>query len=548
MDSKTDKARRRTAQQQPQEAISKTKIQNEQKISSDNLVQPKLVKQTDNNGSNSKLIAKNFVILLLVLILVITYLMYKPRQSSVVESHLDQLNVLVNKSPIAFRNVAIGYNSCLDLIVNGLSVISGLGSPQPPNSGRLHDKISSSTHLLETFAHVFTHGSAAERFIENLTLCDIVTKASESVQDKQWSIGGNAALMGIKFARTGAQVLLGGAVGKHTKPLLPPNFKISKLGEEAKDEIHIIMEFHKGASWGSLQSPRANRLIVHCDYTNSRLGVVEEFHSSMKQFDADLVVIAGLHLLEGEKKEFRTQRLKTVVNQITASVIPYNVPLHFELASVADLEFMRELADTILPHVSSMGLNEQELGSLVVSIESPNDEKAKESSKKEFTDPSVHTVVNSLITVFNHVERQLKSNNKDNNKNRIPFGRIHFHSLRYHIVAIKNREEGGWEQGAASVAAGSLTASLQACEFPYGRLDPLEHFSILFDSWKELSEISRKTVDNSDGITIPFVNWTSQGITFYFAPVAVCKKPKKTVGLGDAISASGLMYHTYSHH
>jgi len=34
-------------------------------------------------------------------------------------------------------------------------------------------------------------------------------------------------------------------------------------------------------------------------------------------------------------------------------------------------------------------------------------------------------------------------------------------------------------------------------------------------------------------------------MNFWIAPVMVCKNPVMTVGLGDAISTMGLMYHTF---
>ncbi len=37
--------------------------------------------------------------------------------------------------------------------------------------------------------------------------------------------------------------------------------------------------------------------------------------------------------------------------------------------------------------------------------------------------------------------------------------------------------------------------------------------------------------------------WEEDNIEFYLAPVLVCRKPVRTVGLGDAISAVGLVYH-----
>jgi ADP-dependent glucokinase len=36
--------------------------------------------------------------------------------------------------------------------------------------------------------------------------------------------------------------------------------------------------------------------------------------------------------------------------------------------------------------------------------------------------------------------------------------------------------------------------------------------------------------------------WTIGEYYFVFSPVLVCRQPVKTVGLGDAISATGLMY------
>jgi len=43
----------------------------------------------------------------------------------------------------------------------------------------------------------------------------------------------------------------------------------------------------------------------------------------------------------------------------------------------------------------------------------------------------------------------------------------------------------------------------------------------------------------------PVVVWTEDNIEFNLSPVLVCRKPMKTVGLGDAISAVGLLYQDY---
>ncbi len=39
---------------------------------------------------------------------------------------------------------------------------------------------------------------------------------------------------------------------------------------------------------------------------------------------------------------------------------------------------------------------------------------------------------------------------------------------------------------------------------------------------------------------------SNDNIKLYICPVLVCKRPLKTVGLGDAISASGLLYNVFN--
>ena len=48
----------------------------------------------------------------------------------------------------------------------------------------------------------------------------------------------------------------------------------------------------------------------------------------------------------------------------------------------------------------------------------------------------------------------------------------------------------------------------------------------------------RLTLDPADPVTV----WGRGNVTFHLSPVLVCKQPLRTVGLGDAISAEGLVY------
>jgi ADP-dependent glucokinase len=100
--------------------------------------------------------------------------------------------------------------------------------------------------------------------------------------------------------------------------------------------------------------------------------------------------------------------------------------------------------------------------------------------------------------------------------------RIHFHSLEFHIIAVMSDRQFSWsaEKATGAVAAGSLAASLQACNSELNSLTSELHFA------------TDKVVNR----------WQQEGIQFALAAVLVCKKPLKTVGLGDIISATGLLY------
>ncbi|NXY91811.1 ADPGK glucokinase, partial [Alcedo cyanopectus] len=113
--------------------------------------------------------------------------------------------------------------------------------------------------------------------------------------------------------------------------------------------------------------------------------------------------------------------------------------------------------------------------------------------------------------------------------------RIHFHTLAYHILATV---DGHWGNQEAAVAAGARAAGAQACAtdtIDASRVflkAPLEFLT------SQLEEPSKVSLDPDE----PVVRWHRGGISFHFTPVLVCKDPVRTVGLGDAISAEGLLY------
>ena len=287
--------------------------------------------------------------------------------------------------------------------------------------------------------HILTvKGSAGERYVVDKDIFESIVESALSLpeESKHWHIGGNAALMANRFTKEKCKgVFLGGIVSEELAKLLPSNIEVppKESNEDSLnkyDQIHLIMEYEKGSSWGNLTSPRANRFIVVRDIPNGQIQSLVPFHKSLATFQPNLVIISGLHLLEGQPNEYRQNRLKDVAEQLTASDMS-PAPIHIELASVGEIEYMKQLATLIVPTVDSLGLNEQELGSIYLALG------GTEFTRDHFKDPLVSTVVKALRLVYREIEKMPHISRK--------LTRIHFHCLTFHLILqVKNSN---WNNG-----------------------------------------------------------------------------------------------------
>ncbi|XP_054387618.2 ADP-dependent glucokinase isoform X4 [Pongo abelii] len=251
------------------------------------------------------------------------------------------------------------------------------------------------------------------------------------------------------------------------------------------------------------------------------MNMLEVFVSSLEEFQPDLVVLSGLHMMEGQSKELQRKRLLEVVTSI--SDIPAGIPVHLELASMTNRELMSSIVhQQVFPAVTSFGLNEQELLFLTQSASGPH------SSLSSWNGvPDVGMVSDILFWILKEHGRS-KSRVSD-------LTRIHFHTLVYHILATV---DGHWANQLAAVAAGARVAGTQACA-----TETIDTSRVSLRAPQEFmtshSEAGSRIVLNPNK---PVVEWHREGISFHFTPVLVCRDPIRTVGLGDAISAEGLFY------
>jgi ADP-dependent glucokinase len=520
------------------------------------------------------------------------YLAYQQPQTLTAASVYERFKAILSADPnsaqVHYPLVGVGYNTGSDLVVRAISVLNQL-ELRPSQDSKSVESVSSLEDLSDLVSHFMSQGSAAERVIVNLDLCARIVNAARATEgtkkphvtlvEKQhfcelpdWLtatfelllgreiIGGNAALIALRMAdRT--KVLLAGSLDKTVKAQLHPNVSLLE-GQQAPNpmEVHLILEYAKGEKWGHIIAPRANRVILHCDRTNAELKTMKSFHqlvnlkpqprnrvgkasknpsadnvnqgSSSTSNPVDLLVLSGFHLLDQEAPAIQHQKLRELLHVIDPTKeLDASIPVHLELASVGNLAYIAELGKTVVPNVNSLGLNEQELGFLYFAlIHAKSDYKssaehtlaASEYVHREFSDPSPNLVLEALSHLFS-----------------LPFARpqrrldrIHFHSLKFHVIATRKSSQ--WQDSTYGAILGSIAATVNACAFNRHNPFDISRVDFLADS-KTSSLFSQKPLHVSH----------KGDIAFSIVPVLVCKDPRATVGLGDAISASGLLHHRF---
>lgn len=92
-----------------------------------------------------------------------------------------------------------------------------------------------------------------------------------------------------------------------------PSFPIARRLKASSFSSHCVVWAFLGEEWGQLKAPHANRFILSHDLSNGAMNMLEVFVSSLEEFQPDLVVLSGLHMMEGQSKEFQRKRLLEVI-------------------------------------------------------------------------------------------------------------------------------------------------------------------------------------------------------------------------------------------
>jgi len=423
------------------------------------------------------------------------------------EKFIRMWDKLISEEPKKhqFSRIAVGINGDVDLILQGTELLKSLVSN--PNSTDVlkqdHHELSNFDDLNEIFTLFFSNGAGGERYFNNDEMFQhIVEKCMETASKY---IGGNAALIAQKMLelRPNADVTVGLPVGPILNSLLDP--KLNLIDSEStllvKDEYHIVLEFSKDEIWNGHTAPASSRFIFSHDVSNSNMNCMNDFIQTVKTNHPQLVVISGIHMLESINWNSRLDEISENFKSIPSSSV-----VHLELASMASVEFVKSVIEKVLPYTDSIGLNEQELWLLCRGM---NLQYCNSNTLQPDIPVDVKLVTNIIGDLFKHM-------------NDGKLTRVHFHTLKFHIVATKHGSK--WGDQLQAACSGARQAARQACD---GNLTDESAF---------VAEIDESGVIRS---------WVEDDISYHYSASIVCRKPSKTVGLGDSISSSALLYSTY---
>lgn len=434
-------------------------------------------------------------------------------------------------------NIAVGVNAAVDLIVSGTDLFTALGVAAPATA-RLHDSLPEMNQLAESFAHAFSTGTGSERVFSDPVEYKRIVDVAKNLEKKVYFTGGNAALIGQHLVETAGtkprDVTLVAAVGPVLNKLLHKDIKVPKGSHVKDDEVHLILEFKLNEQWGSFTASRANRFIFSFDRTNAEMTPLDDFPAAIAEHQPDVIVFSGIHMVEAEPADFRKQRVLDTTSFFEA-VEPTRAT-HLELASLADNDFVKLIADNMISAVDSLGLNEQELKLVAGVGGSPHQDVLQGAFEK----PEVAVIadlIHWLLTTYG-------------NKPNARLSRVHFHTLGFHLMGAY---KGHWGDVGAATTWGAVSCSQRACRVTdrHQSGEPLEgmvthRMEPTFALHKGDAEPKLAMVRDFDpGRAV--VRWERDGIAFAMAPVLVCTPPEKTVGLGDSISAAGLEMHKFKY-
>ncbi|MFQ5892190.1 MAG: ADP-dependent glucokinase/phosphofructokinase, partial [Candidatus Methanofastidiosia archaeon] len=288
--------------------------------------------------------------------------------------------------------------------------------------------------------------------------------------------------------------------------LFPRNSKLvwaMKAFKKTESERHFVFEFQEGFKAFDFEAPRENRFIT--SFVNPNLEFSKGFDEMLLSTKFEKAMISGFHLIL-EKYENGTYRdfLKKVKEHI--KILKENeTEIHLEFASINSERVKRAVISEILPLVSSLGLNEVELSSIMGFFKRDSSE--------------------DVISVLENLEFL---------KNRFELSRIHLHDFGYYLCLEERLNQNSLLYSSLAGASKAYFGEIRQREdlFRAFRV-PISHLGLeklrILGVYLESREFLDTGIFNMGDYFIDLV------------PTKIVSNPKSTVGLGDTISGIGFL-------
>jgi ADP-dependent phosphofructokinase/glucokinase len=278
---------------------------------------------------------------------------------------------------------------------------------------------------------------------------------------------------------------------------------------ECEPEVHYILEYPAGLSFGNGPAPRANRFIAA---PTTKVLFHREWEKALPTVskECDAFFVAGLNHM-GEDYEESFEKVRRHIRTVKAS--NPSLVVHLEITSVPDLRKREAILDEVMPLVDSVGVNEAELADLAFLLGLPRWEEVRRSS------------VHQLEAM--HLIRALGVK------------RVNMHTLGYYMVVSPNPVEEARRSLLFAALVGAARAMLgrspKPQDLPAAGGLPLSDRGI-----EELERLAASLgLAGADRRTLMEDGWCSEE-NMVVVPTKIVSRPKYTVGLGDTISGASL--------
>lgn len=240
------------------------------------------------------------------------------------------------------------------------------------------------------------------------------------------------------------------------------------------------------------------------------------------------------HFAAGERERRLIKLRQLIIDQKPLTKI------HFELANFEELNFFKQLLQFTIPYVDSIGLNDQELHRFDTFLKQNRIFQHQNKRPKQ----RIAITLDQMRSVYRQL-RQRDARNLASNSQSRSISRIHVHSKAFQAILVSHNSS--WRNTPNAAAKSALTAYRTVCDTAI--VNPESATLIMDDSFRSTAvpgAVPQRFVMNeldpvSCSVDDILVDGKPERVDICVAPVLVCKEPKITTGVGDNISASGLV-------